>query len=253
MRLSQAHLNVLTQCPRQFQHIYLDRLVPLQAASQADRLTQGSQFHQILQQEALGLPIAALLASHPPIKKLFDAFQQQRSGLMTLPIGKLLWQQSEQPQSLVIGEHVLTAIYDWVMVGDQAARIFDWKTYAKPRDTRSIQDNWQTKLYLYILSATSNLDPAQIDMIYCFFGPSTIWTHQVAHSATQHQAIHQELALLLDRLSTDLAAYAQAGSDFPQVEREKGFCEDCAFARRCNRLDAPAIADTIDDIAEVPL
>jgi PD-(D/E)XK nuclease superfamily len=253
MRLSQAHLNVLTQCPRQFQYIYLDRLVPLPPAPQADRLTQGSQFHQILQQEALGLPINALLANHPPIKAWFEAFQQQRSGLMTLPIGQLLWQQSEQAQTQVMGEHVLTAVYDWVMVGDQSARIFDWKTYAKPRDTRSIQDNWQTKLYLYILSETSNLDPAQIDMIYCFFGPTTISTHQIAHSDTQHQVIHQELKLLLDRLTLDLLAYSQTGSDFPQVEQAKGFCGDCAFARRCDRLDAPAIADTIADIAEVPL
>jgi PD-(D/E)XK nuclease superfamily len=253
MQLSQAHLNVLALCPRQFQHIYLDRLAPLHPAPQADRLTQGSQFHQILQQEALGLPIDALLAAHPPIKAWFKAFQQQRSGLLTLPIGKLLWEQSEQPQTLVMGEHVLTAVYDWVMVGDKAARIFDWKTYAKPRDTRSIQDNWQTKLYLYILSETSNLDPAQIDMIYCFFGPSTISTHQVAHSATQHQAIHQDLALLLDRLSLDLLAYSQTSSDFPQVEQEKGFCGDCVFARRCDRLDAAVVISAIDDIAEVPL
>jgi hypothetical protein len=137
-------------------------------------------------------------------------------------------------------------------VGDQAARIFDWKTYAKPRDTQSIRDNWQTKLYLYILSETSNLDPAQTDMIYCFFGPSTIATHQVCHSATHHQAIRQELQLLLDRLTLDLLAYSQTGSDFPQVEQEKGFCGDCAFARRCDRLDSPVVS-TIADIAEVPL
>jgi PD-(D/E)XK nuclease superfamily len=253
MRLSQAHLNLLTRCPRQFQHVYLDRLTSPIPENQRDRLTQGSQFHQILQQEALGLPIDALLAAHPPIQAWFKAFQQQRSELMTLPIGKLLWQQSEQAQTLVMEEHILTAVYDWVMVGDQAARIFDWKTYAKPHDTRSIQDNWQTKLYLYILSETSNLNPAQIDMIYCFFGPTAIATHPVAHSATQHQAIHQELALLLDRLSADLAAYAQTDSNFPQVGQEKGFCGDCAFARRCDRLDAPAIGDTIADIPEVPL
>jgi PD-(D/E)XK nuclease superfamily len=253
MRLSQAHLNVLALCPRQFQHIYLDRLAPPQPAPQADRLTQGSQFHQILQQEALGLPIDALLTAHPPIQAWFEAFRQQRSRLMILPIGKLLWQQSEQAQTLVMGEHVLTAVYDWVMVGDQAARIFDWKTYAKPRNTQSIQDNWQTKLYSYILFETNNLDPAQIDMIYCFFGPTAISTHQVRYSATQHQAIYQELQSLLDRLSLDLLAYGQTSSDFPQVEQEKGFCGDCVFARRCDRLDSPVVISPIDDIAEVPL
>ena len=77
MRLSQGHLSLLEICPRQFQHQFLEQL-NLQSRSLDDeeRIRSGSEFHQIIQQRSLQLPIEALLAKDPQLIQWFRAFER---------------------------------------------------------------------------------------------------------------------------------------------------------------------------------
>ena len=61
IRLSQAQLNTLEACPRLFQHLHLDQLGSPVPPEQQESLTWGSQFHLLMQQQALGLPVEALV------------------------------------------------------------------------------------------------------------------------------------------------------------------------------------------------
>jgi PD-(D/E)XK nuclease superfamily len=266
MRLSQAHLKLLSSCPRQFQHIYLDQFAPPTPIDQLARMTAGSQFHLLLQQQDLGLPIAAMLAGDPQLQRWFDQFQQQADAILRLEGEPILWQQSEQVRTIAWGEHVLTVVYDRVLLGPTQGQILDWKTYPQPRQVKWLQQDWQTKLYLYVFSETSGLSPHNLALTYWFFPADPTadgaQSWRIGYSDRQHAAIRAELTALLDRLTAWLAAYEATGESFPQVAVDAELCASCSFAVRCGRTRMPdqsALGFTDDPvtpvaaIAEVPL
>ena len=68
--LSQDYLTTLERCPRQYQYVYVDRLTTPLSVSQQRAQEWGKRFHQLMQQQALGLPLDSLLnlqtkADHP--------------------------------------------------------------------------------------------------------------------------------------------------------------------------------------------
>jgi PD-(D/E)XK nuclease superfamily len=60
LRISQRHLKILEACPRQFEHTYFDRLtLPIKPAQQV-KTQLGSDFHLLMHQRELGLPIGSM-------------------------------------------------------------------------------------------------------------------------------------------------------------------------------------------------
>ncbi len=263
MRLSQSNLKLLSTCPRKFQHLYLDQYAVPVGLEQGARMAAGSQFHLLMQQQALGLPIAPLLEGNLALKTWFNAFQQSRSQILCLGSDEqILWQQSEHLRTIGRQGHVLTVVYDWVMLGATQGQILDWKTYPKPRSAAKLEVDWQTLLYLYVLAATTTVVPEQLAMTYWFFQakagePEAVQSLRVNYSSQRHAETQQELDALLGRLTQWLEAYAQRGGSLPQVDVEKGHCDGCAFALRCGRQasqagqDSPISLDTIAEVAIV--
>jgi PD-(D/E)XK nuclease superfamily len=239
MRLSQSNLKLLATCPRKFQHLYLDQYAVPVGLEQGARMAEGSQFHLLMQQHALGLPIAPLLEGNPALKTWFNAFQQSRSTILALGSDEqILWQQSEHLRTIARRGHVLTVVYDWVMLGATQGQILDWKTYPKPRSAEKLAVDWQTLLYLYVLAETTTVVPEQLTMTYWFFQagePDAVQSHRVNYSSQRHAQTQQELDRTLDQLTQWLEAYAQRGGSLPQVDAETGHCGNCAFALRCGR------------------
>ena len=261
-QLSQGQLNCLAACPRKFQHLYLDQLNLPQLGEFLDQQRLGSQFHQLMQQQALGIDIDPLVNGQPQLQQWLDHFQQHPPPVIT---GE---QYSEHQRTLLVQDCLLVAVYDRLILGSQQAQILDWKTYQRPHDPDALRQNWQTRLYLYLLAATSPYEPEQISMTYWFAEvspdrPATDHSLTFAYSQVWHQQNEQDLARLLAQLSQWFQGYEQ-GASFPQVPLAMGQCytstSACNFVSRCQRqqayAEALAVTETLGDvgaIVEVPL
>jgi hypothetical protein len=256
LHLSQGLLNLLSTCPRKFQHTYLEQLTPPIELEQQTRLDQGSRFHRLMQQWQMGLPIAPQLQSDLQLQQWFEAFLAAPE-ILTLE-GKSQ-RQSEHQRTLEFQGYLFTVIYDLLLTGNQAAKILDWKTYPRPHRADRLASNWQTRLYPFVLAETSRYEPEQIALIYWFFQAKDFHTtQQTAQSLTfqydrrQHAQTRHDLSALLQQLTHWLEQYQQ-GKDFPLTTTIEP-CETCNFAFRCDRAfnaEANSRAIALPDFAEI--
>lgn len=291
MRLSQGHLKLLETCPRKFQHLYLEQLAAPIAAEQAERLTWGSRFHRLLQQRELALPIAPLLDTDPQLAQQFHTFTVTVPDIASLTVPDPGLRESEHERTIEFQGHSLVVVYDLLIADSEQAHILDWKTYPQPSQPQHLQQDWQTRLYLWVLTSTSTYAPDLLKMTYWFaqgkerekrqearekrqekqattiaennltshssplapLFPPTPTSVTIAYSTAQHETTTQDLTRLLHRLSDWHDRY-QRGEDFPQVAAGLGICRCCQFVTRCQREKGQdEIVLDLGAIAEVPL
>jgi len=245
MRLSQGQLNLLERCPRQFQHTYLDQLGSPTTPEHQERQTWGSRFHLLMQQRELGLPIESLVQEDEQLQRWMTAFASAAPEILTPDTNSQTFRESEHCRTLQVQDYLLTVIYDLLIADDRQAQILDWKTYPKPPNRRKLEQNWQTRLYLYVLAETSDYLPEQISMTYWFVQsedkPQSL---KFTYNNAQHQQTGQRLKRLLSQLTTWLQLYEQAEA-FPQVAEGSDRCDGCQFTVRCDR-DRYSREETID-------
>ncbi|MEC4802856.1 MAG: PD-(D/E)XK nuclease family protein [Jaaginema sp. PMC 1079.18] len=255
LRLSQGHLNLLETCPRKFQHLYLEGLGSPNDPWQQEAGEWGKAFHLLMQQQELGLPIEGLLQGEKPLAGAIAALMQAAPYLFDRR--PYLLREAEHGRSLFLQDYWLTVIYDLLLLEGDRAQIIDWKTYPQPRNSQAIAQNWQTRLYLYVLAETSDYAPEQLSMTYWFVR----LPHQPEHltltySLSQHQTNHQDLSKLLTQLTQHLERYQQDNRLFPQLPPSQQLqCDRCGFAALCQRPTAPLPhwLVTLDQVAEVRL
>jgi PD-(D/E)XK nuclease superfamily len=291
LHLSQGLLNLFTACPRKFQHFYLDQLSLPIAPDQQDRLDWGSRFHLLMQQRELGLLDAALEISdrtEEPLYQAIEAIVQAAPALfrpvpLTEPLASAMpspmpFRQSEHHRTLALDGYLLTVIYDLLILDEQQAQILDWKTSPRPQNARKLAENWQTRLYPFVLAETSDYLPEQISMTYWFmqakqavqaeqsvqaqdrqpqaqtFQPQPL---RVDYTEKLHQQTSQDLAQLLCQLTQYLESYQVHAEPFPQVASSSRDCDTCAFAVRCQRGlsqgDRSEPVATLEEIQEIKL
>lgn len=245
IRLSQGHLNLLAACPRKFQHTFLDQLSAPNLTEQQERQNQGAQFHLLLQQWQLGLPIAPLTQADPQLDQWFTAFEAASPEILALPgSDSPPIQQAEHERTLELQGYLLTMRYDLLLSGDSAsatkvvrhAKILDWKTCPRPQTARHLAEHWQTRLYLYGLVETSFYEPEQLSMVYWFFqatqDTATPQSLNFSYDRAKHDRTHQDLTTLLQQLTDWLNQYA-AGESLPQFGIANRECDRCHFFSRC--------------------
>ncbi len=235
MRLSQGHLSLLETCPRQFQHQILEQLsLSTLDLDLDDRLRAGSEFHQIMQQRSLQLPIEVLLATDAQLTTWLRAFETAEPALFTQSRPSD-FAESEQVRTLTKLGHSLVVVYDYVILAPEIALIFDWKTYGKPNQTQGLIESWQSRLYPYVLSQTSHYAADHIEMRYWFFHPNgTAQPLRLPYSADLYEATDRRLTDLLTQFNYWLAAYTDEAMPFPQTDRLET-CDRCPYAIRCGR------------------
>lgn len=256
LRLSQGHLNVLETCPRKFQHLYLEGLGSPSDPKQQESGEWGKYFHLLMQQQELGLPIAELLQGDEEFASAIAALMQAAPHLFDNR--PYLLREAEHGRSLFVGDYWLTVIYDLLLFEGDRAQIIDWKTYPLPRDRDMIAQNWQTRLYLYVLAETSDYTPEQLSMTYWFVRlPREPENLTITYNRHKHEQTHQALTDLLSQLTQNLERYWHDDLPFPQVPTSQQFlCDRCAFAALCQRPTSPPTTDwsvVLDDVAEVRL
>lgn len=265
-RLSQQHLNLLSLCPRKFQYTYLDQLVSPISPEDEERITWGNRFHLLMQQHELGLPVEALLTEDLELKRCYTEFLTVASDIFTLNSDQqnLRFREAEHYRSLNFKDDLLVAVYDLIKAEEQQAQIFDWKTYPRPQNRHLLEQNWQTRLYLYLLVETSQYLPEQVSMTYWFVKSPQKQPPQSLHfpyTEQQHQQNQQDLTQLIDQFHHYLDYYEQ-GEPFPQVDINQGYCKSCQFGIRCQRVPEQLALDqplnsvnlyNIDQIQEVTI
>jgi CRISPR/Cas system-associated exonuclease Cas4 (RecB family) len=257
-RLSQGHLKTLQECPRKFEYIYLSSLASLSPTDRQQSMQFGSDFHRLLHQRELGMPIEPFLAANPKIQTAVHGLQQTAPHLFAE--NPEIERASEQVRTLMItgadpeNQYLFTAIYDLLLLGVQA-QIIDWKTHSRPARAEKLEQEWQTRLYLYMLVATSDYVPGDVSFTYWFVQSNPPQSVTFGYSDRQYQETQQELEELIDRLSSWLKQYRQ-GKSLPQVEPEKQLCKNCQFVARCDRVEDVDNVEILSlsrlDIAAIP-
>ena len=236
MRLSQGQLNTLERCPRLFQHTCLEQLQSPADPGYEEKQVLGSRFHLLMQQREMGLPIDSFLQADANLQSWMDKFAAAAPEILQSTNGE--FRESEHFRTLNFSDYLLTVVYDLLIADDVQAQILDWKTSAKSPNKRNLEKNWQTRLYLYVLAETSQYVPENISMTYWFVQssgkPQSI---KFSYSTAQHEQTRKKLTKLLSQLTQWLGDFYE-GKPFPQVPLGNKTCDDCQFAKRCDRISS---------------
>jgi len=237
-QVSQSTLNLWQFCPRKFQHQVLDNFhLPSEFNT---KMEQGSRFHLLMQQRELGLDITNLAASDPQLQNWLEAFDRDPPVMIEGD------RYSEHLRTCKIYTHILTAIYDLLILGTNQAQILDWKTHDRPISPAILQSNWQTRLYLYLLVATSDYLPEQISMSYWFANTGT--TVAIAYNQEDRDQTHQELIQILSEMSD-----SEQTNYYPQLPQGSERCSKCEFKYRCERSHTLLNLGAVSTFPEVPI
>ena len=235
MRLSQGHLSLLETCPRQFQHQFLEQLnLHDRSIDDEERIRSGSEFHQLIQQRSLQLPIDALLAKDPQLAQWFRAFERAMPDFFEPNPTALELAESEQVRTFAYLGHRLVVVYDYLVLKPESALVLDWKTYRKPNPSSAIVQSWQSKLYPYVLRQTSHYQAHQIELRYWFFHHDTAEKLSLPYTDAKHRKTDRQLTHLLTQLNHWLNDYTHHATPFPKTP-EVQTCDGCAHAVRCER------------------
>jgi CRISPR/Cas system-associated exonuclease Cas4 (RecB family) len=246
--IAQSYLNNWQICARKFQHTHINNLAAPISSELEERLQLGQRFHLLMQQHELGLEVNALAdhANNPNLPKWLARAQLWLAQLQqTMPgdyhsehrrtlgiaIDRHLPQDRQDQQM-----YMLNAVYDLVIFGNGFAQIIDWKTHQKPLTAVSLRESWQTRLYLYLLAATTAYTPDQIKMTYWF--ANGIEPITLSYDQAQQEQTQADLSRILAEINT-----AQANHHFPQLELGSETCQKCDFAYRCDRAPFESMAD----------
>jgi hypothetical protein len=256
IRLSQGQLNILESCPAYFQEIFLDqRGTPLDPIK-LENTEWGSHFHQLMQQKELNLPIDYILTEDPQLHRSLEALMNASPELFNS--SQDVWREAEHHRTLQIDHYLLTVVYDLLIAQKDHAQIIDWKTYLKPKEPKVLQQNWQTRLYLYVLAESSNYPPEQLSMTYWFVKlPTQPQKFTISYNQQLHQQTKADLTDLLNNLTQWLYVYNEDRIPFPHHHP----AENCPFAKNTIISDSDSSepilsADwqtMIDSIEEIPL
>ena len=223
IRLSQSQLNLLETCPPQFKKIYIDHLSsPISLESQKN-LHWGNQFHQLMQQHFLGLSIDSALTQYPNLNKMIKILF--RSIIDKHILTSEFWTEAEHYISFKKDNYLLTAIYDLLIIRNNQVQILDWKTYLKPKDKKQLGNDWQTRLYLYLLAETSTYLPENISMTYWFikdeYKPQYL---NFQYDQIQHDQTNLDLGKLLNYLNYNLHDINQNDDSFAHHKSCRNKC-----------------------------
>ncbi len=251
MRLSQGHLNLLEMCPPKFKQIYLDNVPSFSDPELEEKFHWGSQFHLLMQQRELGLPIESLLREEQELNHSIKALIQAAPDILEQDEPNS-WREAEHSRTLVFGNYLLTVVYDLLIANNNQAQIIDWKTYLQPPNNNKLVHNWQTRLYQYVLAETSEYLPEQISMTYWFVKlPQKPKNYTITYSSKQHNKTKKDLTSLLNNLDQWLTT-----SDFPHrpnCETSCHFRQDFLSSPENSLKDNTSYTElqSIEDIEEI--
>jgi hypothetical protein len=245
LTLSRRQLADFLACQRRFQLRYLEHL-PWPAAPTDDHLQQsllqGQLFHQLLQRYFLGVTPDEDALGSDQLRQWWQAFQQHGPAL---PPGRRL---PELTLTVPIGRHLLTGRFDLLVLGENQAHIFDWKTEARPRREADLRADLQTRLYLALLAEGSQalvapgapLATEAIAITY-WYANDPAQSVTIPYSQAEHEQNWAELRAVVAAIEHRL----EHPTIWPLTENLNE-CGRCAYQVFCDRQVAIALAAAIE-------
>jgi len=244
--ISQGALNLWVTCARKFRHHYVDGLSIPTNVEAKHKMELGEKFHLLMQQQELGMNVDILAGSDQALQRWLNTFASAPPAMIE---GDRLIEHTRTlefsieylNQSL---PYILTGVYDLLIFGADNAQILDWKTHDRSPSLATLEANWQTRLYPYILASTTNYNPEQITMTYWF--ANTAESIAIAYNSQKHQQTHRDLIKILTEIAT-----AQTNQDFRQLPQGSTSCKSCDFKYRCER-ETSKLGQNLADISDYP-
>jgi CRISPR/Cas system-associated exonuclease Cas4 (RecB family) len=254
--ISQGHLNIWEICRRKYQYCFLEQLsLPEADLERQKNLLLGSNFHLLMQQKELGLDVSSIASSDPKLQSWLAAFEHQPPAMiegdrncehrrtLEMPVEMSLHHSQNRDRNQAY--FVLTAIYDFLILGDRKAQILDWKTHQVAIAAEKLKTNWQTRLYLYLLAKTTSYKPEQLSMTYWF--ANTAESVIIPYSQAEYISTETQLKQILTEINQAIK--------YPKLPLSCPDCNYCEFRDRCDRGDllTSFIHNDIADIPEVTI
>ncbi len=232
IHLSQTHLTIFENCPRQFQDIYLEKLSSISSPEEKLKQTWGTNFHLLMQQRELGLNLDNFLAENSEISSYFNSLLRTAPELFISQENE--FRQAEHCRTFELNGYLFTVIYDLLITNKNQAQIIDWKSYPQPPKQEQLAKNWQTRLYLSSLVKTSDYSPEQISLTYWFVKlPNKPEKITINYDSNLHKKTDQDLTKLLKKLDKNLENYFKDKTNFPHPSGNKKckYCQSLNFTK----------------------
>lgn len=250
-QFTQSNLHDYLTCPRRFELRYIRRMnwpaletAPVQEAER--RMQLGSDFHHLLQQHALGLPVAALTAGTEgnfDLAKMWQNYLSHRPAELDQPGTQLF---PEATLSTVLNGYRLAAKFDLVAVlPDDPPRvlIIDWKTNARRPKPEALRQHSQTRVYPFVFCQSGHtltgveIPPEQLSLQY-WFANAPADPEIISYSRESLARDEDNLGSLIVEITT--------ATEFPLTATERA-CRFCVYRSYCDRGDVPGPLDEFDD------
>ena len=245
LQFSQASLQDYIDCQRRFQLRYLLRLawpaVEAEPALENERHLQlGAEFHRLVQQHLLGLPVERLSiqAGSRDLGRWWGDYLEYAPSIPGLGAPSNRKAFPEVTLAASLNGYRLLAKYDAIVLApdgpEKQAFILDWKT-SRVRPKRAwLAARLQTRLYPYLLvrggahlNQATLFRPEQVEMIYWFANfPSQ--PERFAYSESEFLENQSYLAGLLEKISS-------LGEDEFLLTARLERCRFCTYRSLCDR------------------
>jgi len=237
---SQSSLQDYHDCARRFQLRYIEKLqwpavetAPVMENER--RQAEGQQFHRLVQQTLIGLPIEKMArfvenSGSADLERWWGHFISARSASLAELEDAALY--PEHSLSVPIGKHRAVAKYDLIAVKNGKVTIYDWKTNHKRPKNEWMAARLQTRIYQSLLVHAGThlynkqtIEAEQVSMIYWYADfpdePSIF-----EYDRVKCENDWTDLGKLISEIS--------ARQSFPLTEddRKCGFCQFRSFCER---------------------
>ena len=167
----------------------------------------GGQFHLIMQQIGLGLPVEPFLKEYPQIANWVNKVKP----FLNTP-GSKQWNAQFQ---YLYQDILLYSEYDLIVYGENQVVGFDW-TIQKPSKFEVLENKWQTQLRLFILHGQTGMPLEQVSLVYLFVNTDSIY--QFNYSEEKHLAFKERLEKTLAPFTSNSATISdKQTSSTPQM------------------------------------
>ena len=241
---SQSSLHDYQTCARRFELRYIQQRRWPAVESEPVReyeqhMQRGTDFHQLVQRHALGIPAETLAAGirDDDLRRWWQAYLA--SGYAAGDESRLpgpRW--PEVTLTAPLAGYRLLAQYDLLAVEPGGpAVIVDWKTNTRKPSREWLAEHPQTRVYRYLLveagahlNGGQPIEPEQVNMVY-WFAAAPDKVEAFSYDAGQHKATGDELASLI----TEIAER----TDFDLVA-DVAPCRFCTYRSLCERGESAA-------------
>jgi len=221
--LSQTHLNLFETCPPIFQKRYVEQIRTIPNLAQEERSEWGKKFHLLMQQYHLGLSLNDFVYEDISFQKSLQALVNETQDIWTS--SEVLAREAEYKLQLKFKSYIFTVIYDLLILYPDRAVIYDWKTFLQREKKDKLINNWQTRLYLYVLAEKMNYSPSQLSMTYWFVKlPHKLQSMTIQYNEAMHEKNRQDINNILDKIDESMDSYFDFSLDFGHIKNCERKC-----------------------------